>query len=83
MKSEIITFGHLEKLLVNLGFENVTHPKYQIFEHPREQARISLPNYTASDVLRPVDIVITSGTLEAYGLMSREAFAGLTEKIHA
>jgi hypothetical protein len=83
MKSETITFGDLEKLLANLGFENVNHPKYQIFEHPREQARISLPNYTATDVLRPVDMTIISGTLEAYGLMSREAFTGLTEKIHA
>ncbi len=81
MKSETITFADLEKLLVNLGFVNLHNPKYQIFEHPREHALISLPNYTVNDVLRPVDLVIARGTLEAYGLMSREAFDGLTEKV--
>jgi hypothetical protein len=81
MKSEAITFGDLEKLLISLGFENLNIPQYQIFEHPHERARISLPNYAAADALRPVDLVIAGGTLEAYGLMSREAFDGMTEKV--
>jgi hypothetical protein len=81
MKPRAITFSDLEKLLISLGFENLNIPKYQIFEHPHQHARISLPDYSASDLLRPVDLVIARGTLEAYGLMSREAFEGLTEKI--
>jgi hypothetical protein len=81
MKSETITFADLEKLLVNLGFVNLHHPKYQIFEHSRENARISLPNYTPNDVLRPVDLVVARGTLEAYGLLSAAAFNGLAEKV--
>jgi hypothetical protein len=81
MKSETITFADLEKLLVNLGFVNLDNPKYQIFEHPREHALISLPNYAANDVLRPVDLVIARGTLEAYGLLSAAAFDGFAEKV--
>jgi hypothetical protein len=81
MKSETITFADLEKLLVNLGFVNLHNPKYQIFEHSRENARISLQNYAANDLLRPVDLVIARGTLEAHGLMSTAAFNGYAEKV--
>lgn len=81
MKPDPITFADLEKLLVKLGFVKLPHPKYQIFEHPATEALISLRNYTPHEAIRPVDCVVTRGTLEAYGLMSREAFEGLTEKI--
>jgi predicted RNA binding protein YcfA (HicA-like mRNA interferase family) len=83
MKAEQITFADLEKLLLKLGFVKLQNPKYHIFEHPQENALVALPRYAQNDVVRPIHLVATRGTLEAYGLMSREAFEGLAEKIVA
>jgi hypothetical protein len=81
MKTEQVTFADLEKLLIKLGFVNLQNPQYQIFEHPQESALVALPHYSPDDIIRPIHLVATRGTLEAYGLMSREAFDGLTEKV--
>jgi predicted RNA binding protein YcfA (HicA-like mRNA interferase family) len=83
MKAEQITFADLEKLLLKLGFVKLQNPKYHIFEHPQENALVALPRYAQNDVVRPIHLVATRGTLEAYGLMSREVFEGLAEKIVA
>jgi hypothetical protein len=83
MKAEQITFADLEKLLLKLGFVKLQNPKYHIFEHPQENALVALPRYAPNDVVRPIHLVATRGTLEAYGLMSREVFEGLAEKIVA
>jgi hypothetical protein len=81
MKAKPVIFADLEKLLLTLGFVKLQNPKYHIFEHPQENALVALPRYVQNGVVRPIHLVATRGTLEAYGLMSREAFDSLTEKV--
>jgi hypothetical protein len=81
MKAEPVIFADLEKLLLKLGFVKLQNPKYRIFDHPQDYALVALPRYARNDVVRPIHLVATRGTLEAYGLMSREGFDGLTEKV--
>jgi hypothetical protein len=81
MKAEPVIFADLEKLLLKLGFVKLQNPKYHIFDHPQDNALVALPHYARNDVVRPIHLVATRGTLEAYGLMSREGFDGLTEKV--
>jgi predicted RNA binding protein YcfA (HicA-like mRNA interferase family) len=81
MRTEAIKFADIEKLLLTLGFVNLQNSQHQLFEHPQEGALVTFPNYSPDDTVRPAHLVATRGTLEAYGLMSREAFDGMTEKV--
>jgi predicted RNA binding protein YcfA (HicA-like mRNA interferase family) len=78
-----ITFTELERLLKKLGFVDVqtTGPQV-VFEYPEYNFHIVLPTHEkATDLVPMRHIVGIRGQLDDLGLMSREAFEGLTEKV--
>jgi predicted RNA binding protein YcfA (HicA-like mRNA interferase family) len=78
-----ITFADLERLLKKLGFVDfeTTGPQV-VFEYPEDGFLIVLPTYEkATDFVPMRHIVGIRGQLDDLGLMSREAFDGLTEKV--
>jgi predicted RNA binding protein YcfA (HicA-like mRNA interferase family) len=77
-----ITFADLGLLLRKLGFVDfkTTGPQV-VFEYPESGFLIVLPAHEATDVVPMRHVVGIRGQLDDLGLMSREAFDGLTEKV--
>ncbi len=75
MTNEIITFGQLRRLLLDLGFVEKKLPEgHIVFGHKASDCLLPFPAYKPKEPLKWHHLALARAQLDYRGLLSREAF---------
>lgn len=78
-----IRFGELRRLLLDVGFQEVSGPKQIIFQHLPSNTLFVFRAYRPSDPVTAYNLVEVKDMLDSRGLMSADAFESQFRKTPA